>query len=290
MFEAGVLVDLLAAALRMGSPLVLAAMGGMLAERSGVVNIALEGKMLVGALAAAMVAFWTTSSWIGFAAAGAVGSLMALLLGVLCLETRAQPIIVGTGINMLALGLCPLLAFAVYGVTGSTPTLPPKARLEGTFLLVAWVVPWVLWLFLRGFYGGLWTHAAGENPEALAAVGRSFKWTRYGALAASGFLTGLGGASLSLALSSSYAREMSAGRGFMALAAVVLGKWHPLGTLAACFFFGLVEALQMRLQSSGAVYIPSGLLQIFPYLATLLVLLVGVGTTRAPRALTLTCG
>jgi ABC-type uncharacterized transport system permease subunit len=285
MFGWEALIDLIAASLRMGSPLVLAAMGGLLAERSGVVNIALEGKMLFGALIAAVVAYGTQSPWLGALAAGLVGTVMALGLGVLCLETRAQPIIAGTALNMTAAGLCPLLAFALYGVTGSTPTLPPESRLESPIIFVAWFLPWIIWLFFRLFYGGMWIHAAGENPEALAAVGKSPRKIRYGALGISGFLTALGGAILSLGLSSAYAREMTAGRGFMALAAVVLGKWNPLGTLGACLFFGLVEAMQMRLQSLAVLQIPSGILQIFPYLATLLVLLVGVGPMRPPKAL-----
>lgn len=285
MFEAAALIDLFTASLRMGSPLVLAAMGGLLAERSGVVNIALEGKMLLGALVAAVVAYGTQNPWLGVLAAGLTGAVMALGLGVLCLETRAQPIIAGTALNMTAAGLCPLLAFAFYGVTGSTPTLSPASRLEGSVIFFAWLVPWGLWIFFRGFYGGIWVHAAGENPDALAAVGRSPRKIRYGALAVSGFLTALGGSTLSLALSSSYAREMTAGRGFMALAAVVLGKWNPLGTFGACLFFGLVEAVQMRLQTHTSFQIPSGLLQIFPYVATLLILLIGVGPMRPPRAL-----
>lgn len=308
----GFLSDFFLSTLRMATPLIFAAMGGVLCERSGVVNIALEGQMLVGALMAALVAHQVQvqvvasgagqgflsigAGWLGWWAGGLAGLIMALVLSFLSITCKSQQIITGTGLNMLAMGLCPTIAFGVYGVSGSTPTLEALSRLAWEPTAMALGLPVVFAAFLRWTKGGLWLTVAGENPSVLLASGLSAVKVRYGAVLVSGLLAGWGGASLSLALSSSYSRDMTAGRGYIALAAVVLGKWHPLGAMGACFLFGAAEAMQMRMQTpetlppvfrmvSGAMAWPPSLIQILPYGAALVVLAFGVGRMRPPQGL-----
>ncbi len=292
--DAGFWLDFALSVLRMATPLMLAALGGVLSEKAGVVNLALEGQMLVGAFLAALFAHqvqllpalgsFMGPAWVGWWAGGLAGMVLALILGFLTITCHAQQIVTGTGLNMLAMGLCPVLAFGIYGASGSTPSLDMGARLTWEPTLVALSLPLLLAAFFRWTKGGLWVKVAGENPLVLLSSGLSPAKVRYGAVLLSGLFAGWGGASLSLALSSSYSRDMTAGRGFIALAAVVLGRWHPLGAMAACLLFGATEAMQMRLQAT-AIFVPPALIQIFPYGVTLLVLALGVGRMKPPRAL-----
>ena len=282
------LLDLAAATLRLATPLLLAAMGGLLSERSGVINLALEGKMLVGAFAAAVVTLATGSPWLGLAGGSLAGILLAALYGVAVLPLKANQIVAATGINMLAAGIPPFVAKILYDVTGSTPSIELAHRFVVFPMGLALVAPVALWWVLGKTRAGLRLNFAGEHPEALAAAGVSVAGVRWTALLAAGALAGSGGASLSIFLSSAYSRNMSSGRGFMALAALILGKWRPLPTLFACLFFAIADAVQIRLQGleiAGLGKVPVQFIQILPYVLTIIVLAGFVGKSRAPKAL-----
>jgi general nucleoside transport system permease protein len=281
-------LQLLSSTLRVSTPLIFAALGGMFSERSGVINIALEGMMLVGAFGAAVGTLATHSPWLGSACGVGAGTLLALVYGLFVIRLRSNQIVAGTAINMLALGLTPFLCKLQYDVTGQTPAIPIEERFQSAPLYLSWLLVVGCWLWLKYTRQGLWLSFAGEHPEALDAAGIRVNRVRWAAVLVSGALAGMGGASLSVFLSSSFARNMTAGRGFMALAALIFGKWRPVPTAVACLLFGFAEAVQIRLQGVvlwGKDPIPVQFIQIFPYLVTLLVLAGFVGRSRAPKAL-----
>ncbi len=281
-------LDLALPALRLATPLVFAAMGGLVSERSGVINIALEGQMLVGAFFAAVFAHYTGSPWFGLCAGGVAGAELGSLYGTLVLPLRANQIVAGTGINMLAYGIPPFVAKILYDVTGSTPALGIDERFHLAPMLMAGALAALLWLWLGQTRSGLWLKFAGEHPEALAAAGIRVSRVRWTAVVAAGLFAGLGGSSLSIYLSSSFSRNMTAGRGFIALAALILGKWRPIPALCACLLFGFTDAAQIRLQGiewPEVGKVPVQFIQILPYLVTLIVLTGFVGKASAPAAL-----
>jgi ABC-type uncharacterized transport system permease subunit len=272
--------------LRLSTPMLFTAMGGLFSERAGVVNIALEGFMLMGAFSAAVVTLATGSPVLGFCAAGVVGILFALIYAFFVIHGRANQIVAGTAMNLLAMGMIPLLLKILYESTGATPSLNMDQRFAIFPLWFVWILVLVVWGIMRSSPFGLWISFAGENPQALDAAGISVLRVRYAGVALSGLLAAWGGASLSIFLASGYSRNMVAGRGFMALAALIFGKWRPVPAALACVFFGLMEALQIRLQSTElGQMIPAQFVQMIPYLATMIVLAGFVGRMRAPKAL-----
>jgi len=280
--------QLLESTLRVSTPLIFAALGGMFSERAGVINIALEGMMLIGAFGAAVGTLAMHSPWLGSACGMAAGILLAALYGIFVIRLRANQIVAGTAINMLALGLTPFLCKIRYDVTGQTPAIPINERFQSAPLYLSWVLVVCCWLWLKHTRQGLWVSFAGEHPEALDAAGIRVNRVRWVAVLISGALAGMGGASLSVFLSSSFSRNMTAGRGFMALAALIFGKWRPVPTALACLLFGFAEAVQIRLQGValwGKDPVPVQFIQILPYLVTILVLAGFVGRSRAPKAL-----
>jgi ABC-type uncharacterized transport system permease subunit len=280
--------QLLESTLRVSTPLVFAALGGMFSERAGVINSALEGMMLIGAFGAAVGTLAMHSPWLGSACGMAAGILLAALYGIFVIRLRANQIVAGTAINMLALGLTPFLCKIRYDVTGQTPAIPIDERFQSAPLYLSWVLVVCCWLWLKHTRQGLWVSFAGEHPEALDAAGIRVNRVRWVAVLISGALAGMGGASLSVFLSSSFSRNMTAGRGFMALAALIFGKWRPVPTALACLLFGFAEAVQIRLQGValwGKEPVPVQFIQILPYLVTILVLAGFVGRSRAPKAL-----
>ena len=284
------ILQLLASTLRVSTPLLFAALGGLCSERAGVINIALEGLMLVGAFGAAVGTFAGHSPWLGSALGMGAGVALAAAYGVFVIRLRANQIVAGTAINMLALGLTPFLCKILYDVTGSTPAIPAGERFHSAPLYWSWIAVGICWFVLKFTRIGLWMKFAGEHPDALESAGVRVNRVRWLALLLSGALAGLGGASLSIFLSSSFSRNMTAGRGFMALAALIFGKWKPVPTALACLLFGFSEAVQMRLQLQrvtlwGQEPIPAQLIQILPYVVTILVLGGFVGRSRAPKAL-----
>ena len=281
-------MDLLASTLRVSTPLLFAALGGLVSERSGVVNIALEGMMIVGALAAAVLTHATGSPWLGWGAAAGAGMVLAAIYGLSVIRLRADQIVAGTAINLLAAGSAPFVCKVLYGATGQTPALELSQRLGEAPLILAFVCVAVVALWLRSTASGLWLRVAGEHPQALSTAGVGVVRVRWAAVLLSGVLAGWGGATLSISLSSAFSRGMTGGRGFMALAALIFGKWKPIPTAAACLLFGLADALQIRLQGVvlwGTEPVPVQFIQILPYAVTILVLAGFVGQARAPSAL-----
>ena len=279
--------ELVLSALRVSTPLVFAAMGGLLSERSGVVHIALEGFLLVGAFASATGAYFFHSPWIGALIGMGATSVFALIYAFLVVPMRADQIVAGTAMNFLAFGLVPLLCKHYFDATGASPSLELADRFAYQPLWLMGIVVIAIEFYLRNYRSGLRLTVAGEKPAALATAGVSVAWVRMRAVILSGLLAGFGGATLSLFLSSSFSKGMTAGRGFMALAALIFGKWRPVPTLFGCLFFGLADAVQIRLQgaSLGGVQIPVQFVQVLPYAITVIVLAGWVGRSRAPAAL-----
>lgn len=279
---------LCAATARISTPLIFAAIGGMFSERSGVINIALEGLMLCGAFGAAVTAYYFHSPWLGMLGGGFSGTLLAVVYAFFVIECESDQIVAGTGINILAAGIPPFIGKIIFDATGSTPELPQSSRFVGWQpVWLACMIVLAAWLWLRRSISGMWVQFAGEHPQALTAAGIRVRAVRWSAVLMSGLLAGMGGATLSIYLSSSYSRDMTAGRGFMALAALIFGKWEPIPALLACLFFGFTDALQARLQG---VYfhgheIPVQFIQILPYVVTILVLAGFVGASRPPSSL-----
>ncbi len=296
-------LSLLASMIRLSTPLILAALGGMYSERSGVINIALEGIMLAGAFTAAAVTVFTQNPWIGLLAAAVAGLLVSLIHAVASIQFKADQVVVGTAINILFLGVPALVSGALFESTGSTPQLPreqtlPDWNIPGidsipvlsqllsghkpiVYIALA-AVPVSYYVLFRTRFG-LRLRAVGENPEAADTAGVSVARMRYAGVMLSGLLAGIGGAYLSIGQNSLFTRNMTAGRGFIALAALIFGKWHPVGAFLACLLFGLADAISIRMQ--GVVDIPVQFIQIIPYVLTLVVLAGFIGRAIPPRAI-----
>jgi simple sugar transport system permease protein len=306
---------LLASTLRVSAPLILCALAGTLSERSGVIDLGLEGKMLLTAFAAASVGVTTGSPLLAVAAAIAIGVALSMLHGYACVSHRGDQVVLGMAITMTAAGLTVVLGIAWFKQGGQTPPLPDAVRLGplfpglvdavkgipvvgpvlglgllghdlfvyGAFAMVAGV--W--WLLYRTRFG-LRLRAAGENPAMVDAAGVSVLKMRYAALGLNGVLSALAGSYLVLALTPSFIPNMTAGRGYMALAAMIFGKWHPVGAMLACLLFGFLEAAAIRLQGvvlPGIGAVPVQAIQALPYLMTVVLLAGFIGQSLAPKAL-----
>ncbi|MEK2644081.1 ABC transporter permease [Bdellovibrio sp. BCCA] len=281
------IISLLLATLRLATPLVFASMGGFMSERSGVVNVALEGFMLTGAFAGAVVGHMFASAWLGWGAALIAGLVIGALYALFTIELKADQIVTGMAFNLLVMGLIPFLTKILYNSTGSTPALLAEDRFSFEPLVMAFVLVGALTYWLYKTRSGLWLLFAGEHPEALVASGVSVRKVRWAAVSVSGAFAAWGGASLSLFLASSYSPLMTGGRGFMALAALIFGKWKPLPALGACLLFAFADALQIRLQGIKVndFEIPVQFIQILPYVVTIIALAGFIGKSRAPKAL-----
>jgi ABC-type uncharacterized transport system permease subunit len=280
-------LGLLFSAIRLATPLLLAALGGMFSERSGVINIALEGLMLAGAFTAASMTWYTHSPWVGLASAILAGAAVASIHAVACIRYRADQVVSGTAINILLTGVPALLSGAFFLSSGSTPQVPRGNLIPITPVVIAFLLVPVSWYVLYRTPFGLRLRAVGENPEAADAAGVSVNRMRYTAVLLSGALAGIGGAYLSIGQSSLFTRNMSAGRGFIALAALIFGKWRPVQTMLACLLFGFTEAIAIQLQGVhfGGEEIPNQFVQMIPYVLTIVVLAGFIGQSRAPRSL-----
>lgn len=282
-------IALIFSTIRLSTPLILAAMGGLFSERSGVINIALEGMMLAGAFTAAATTYATGSPWVGLAAAVGAGILIALIHALACIRYRADQVVVGTAINILMIGLPGFLSGAFFLSSGSTPQLPIDQLIPQAPIVMAFGLVPLTWYVLYRTPFGLRLRAVGENPEAADAAGLNVAKIRYSGVLLSGALAALGGAYLSIGQSSLFTRNMTSGRGFIALAALIFGKWRPVQTLLACLFFGFTEAITIQMQ--GVVKLPSGddipvqFIQMVPYILTMIVLAGFIGQSRPPRAL-----
>lgn len=353
-------IALFFSAIRLATPLIFAALGGLFSERSGIINIALEGLMLAGAFTAAVVTFELNNPYIGLLAGMIAGGLLALVYAVAVIQFEADQVVAGVAINFLMLGVPHLLSGAIYDSSGSTPQIDKEFLLPDVLTFIdrlGWYLPIAVvaliyfplqriiydWLSRRqkasggnmdawiargsaaiivlgsillviGFLGtisissllafllvpvcwyilyktpfGLRLRATGENPEAADVAGVPVLRLRYTAVVISGLLAAAGGAYLSIGQSSLFTRAMTAGRGFIALAALILAKWRPVPVMIACLFFGFMEALTIQIQ--GVIKLPSGedipvqFIQIIPYVLTMIVLAGFIGLSRAPKAL-----
>ncbi|HEY0160089.1 MAG TPA: ABC transporter permease [Thermoanaerobaculia bacterium] len=272
---AGVL-DLLPLAIVASTPLLLAVLGELFVQRSGIINLGIEGMMLVAALCAVLAARGSGSVTLGFAGGVAGAALVALLFGLFTTVLKADQIVTGTAINLFSLGATSF----IWREMQAGPALPRMA--VDPVVPLAWVVlPLLLALLLWNTSFGLCLRAAGENPAAVAA---SVRWHRAVAVAIEALLAGLAGAYLSLALSSGFAENMTSGRGFIALSIVIFGRWQVKGALAGTAIFGVAVALQYALQAS-SYQLPYHLLLAVPYVVTLLILCGVAGRVRAPESL-----
>jgi general nucleoside transport system permease protein len=293
-------LSLIASTIRLAAPLVLAALGGLFSERSGVINIALEGKMLAGAFTAAAVTYaadtklgmGNASPWIGLLAAVAASVFIAAIYAVACIKFKADQVVSGAAINILMLGIPGFLSGAFFLSSGSTPQLPKDHLLPQSPVLLALailILVGLTWYVVYRTPFGLRLRSVGEKPEAADAAGVSVNRIRYWGVLLAGALAGLGGAYLSIGQSSLFTRNMTAGRGFIALAALIFGKWRPVQTLLACLLFGFTEAVSYVLQ--GNIKLPSGedipvqFIQMVPYVLTIIVLAGFIGSSQPPKAL-----
>ncbi|MEJ7623593.1 MAG: ABC transporter permease [Pyrinomonadaceae bacterium] len=289
------LLILLFSSIRLATPLIFAALGGMFSERAGVINIALEGLMLAGAFTAAVATYELQNPYLGFACGMAVGALVAFVFAIAVIKFEADQVVTGFAISLLMLGLPAVISSRLYDSAGSTQQIAKEFllpdyynRLSIASILAFLIVP-LCWYVLYKTPFGLRIRAAGENPEAADAAGVNVIRLRYVAVVLSGVLAAAGGAYLSIGQSSLFTRGMTAGRGYIALAALILAKWKPIPVLVACLFFGFTEALAIQMQ--GVVKMPSGedipvqFIQMIPYVLTIIVLAGFIGLSRAPKSL-----
>jgi len=311
--------SVLASTLRLTAPLLLVALAGLLAERSGVVDLGLEGKMLAAAFAAGAAAAATQSVALGLLAAIGVAAVLALVHGFACVTHRGDQVVSGVAINMVAAGLTVVLGIAWFNTGGQTPTLPQELRItalapglaepikaaeaHGSFLggflghaffshnalvYLAFASVGLVWFLLERTRLGLRIRAVGENPAMVDAAGVSVPRLRYTALLLGAVLCGLAGAYLAMAQSANFSPNMTAGKGYIALAAMIFGRWRPMPTLGACLLFGFLDAMAIRLQGvvlPGIGEVPVQLIQALPYLLTVILLAGFIGQAIAPKAL-----
>lgn len=268
------------------TPVALAALGETVGQRAGVLNIGLEGTMLFGAYVGMVVGLRTGSPALGLASGAAAGLATAAILGVLCVALGADQVVAGTGINLLALGVTGTLYRAEFGQSGQLIDVARLPTWQGVDAVAAGTVGLAVALtwFIKRSSWGLALRATGESPEAVHAAGHSPRRLRVGALVFGGVLGGLAGAYLVLGISGSFAENMTAGRGFVAIALVTFGRWNPLGVMAAALGIGYLNSLQYTFQSRGAE-LPFQLFIALPYIAALLVLVVAGRGSAAPAAL-----
>jgi general nucleoside transport system permease protein len=293
-------IELFASGVRLSTPLILAALGGLFSEKGGVVNIALDGIMIFGAFAGAVIAYETANPWYGLIGAMIIGGLIAHVHGIASIRYQADQVVSGTAINLLAIGVPAMLANAFYNSTTVTPNIPlilpiieipiissipyvntllGKYSFLVFFAYLAVPVSWYV-LFKTSF--GLRLRAVGENPEAAATAGVDVYLMRYYGVWLSGMLAGLGGAFLSIAHGSSYVANISAGRGFIALAALIFGRYQPKMILLGCMMFGIADAFQIRVQ--GVIPVPVQFVQMFPFVLTMIILAGFMGKAQIPAA------
>jgi len=303
------------ATLRLATPLILCAMAGIFSERSGIIDISLEGKLLMGAFVAAAISSLSGSPWLGLLAAMSASTVLALIHGFACITHRGNQVVSGLAINILASGLTVTIAIALFKQGGQTPPLFGSERfkpvewwfvdvinqipvvgtiyrelISGHNLLVYLaivVVPFCAFLLYKTRFG-LRLRAVGEMPRAVDSAGVSVSWVRYRAVIIAGLLCGIAGAYLSTAQGAGFVKEMSAGKGYIALAAVIFGKWRPVPALLACLLFGLLESASARLQGVKLPLIgeaPTQLMLALPYIMTVLLLAGFIGRATPPAAI-----
>ena len=282
------------------APLIFAALGGVITQRSGVDNIGIEGMMTIGAFVATAVGSFTGSPWLGFLIGGLAGAAMAVLHAVASIHLQGNQTISGVALNFIGLGLALFLSRLFFD--GATQTQPVPKKLPKILSLLgmdtsnltinainiditvplAILLTVAMWFFLYKTKWGLRVLACGEHPAAADSLGVNIYVIRYVCCILSGLLAGFGGAAMTLAVVSNFSPTVISGHGFIALAAVIFGKWTPQGALRACLLFGFAQAMVVML--GGMDYIPSQLLAMLPYVLTMVVLVLFVGRSEAPKA------
>lgn len=294
-----VLVGILASGIRLATPYLYAAIGESIGQRSGVLNLGVEGQMLLGAFAAFYVVQTTGNLWLGVLAAMLVGAAMGLAMALVTVSLHAQQGISGIGFYLFGLGLSDLLFQKLVGTVDTVKGFPPihipilsdipgigeiffsqNLLVYGAYLLVP-----LAWFLLNKTTLGLKIHAVGESPEAADSLGVSVARIRYLTITLGGTLSGIAGASLSIALLNVFQQNMTSGLGFIAVALVYFGAWRPLGVLGGALLFSMINSLQLWIQVLG-IPIPSDIAVMLPYVLTILVLVATVSRVRAPSALT----
>jgi ABC-type uncharacterized transport system permease subunit len=287
-FPAVLDVALLASTIRLVSPILLAALGGLLSERVGIFNVGLEGLMLIGAFSAVAGTFWTGNPWAGLGLAMLAAVVLSIVYALVVVDLNGDAIVAGLALNLLALGATTYLIRPVFGVQGSfydpampslpdihifgierVPVLGPLVSGHSPLVYLAFGLAFALQIWLFRHPGGIHLRAVGESLTAAASVGIDVRRTRYLALIATGALCGIAGAQLSISLVTQFVVGMTAGRGFIALVAVMFGRAHPLGVLGASLLFGFAYALTLRLQGGD---VPPQFVAMLPYVATIVVL------------------
>lgn len=312
MFETLILI--LDSTVRLSTPLLLACLAGLYSERSGIVDIGLEGKMLGAAFGAGAVGYLTGNAWLGLLAGMGVAVFLAILHGFASITNRGNQIVSGVAINFLAAGLTALLGQAWFHQGGRTPPLPKGGRFQNIELpfaeqlsdvpylglvysellsghnILVYVafaaVPVTWWVLFRTRFG-LRLRAVGENPAAVDTAGISVIWLRYRAVIVCGLLCGVAGSYLSIAQSSGFIKDMTAGKGFIALAALIFAKWRPANAMFACLLFGFLDAVAIRLQGQeipGIGEVPVQFFQALPYILTVILLAGFIGKAIPPKA------
>ena len=307
------LIQVLDSTIRLATPLLLACLAGLFSERAGIFDIGLEGKMLIAAFFSAAIAFTTGSVWLGLLAGTAASLAMSAIHGLASITFRGNHLISGVALNFLASGLTVLIAQDMFSQGGRTPSLPDGARfgdiilpfaeplrpvpvigpiyadlISGHSILVyiaLLAVPATWWVLFRTRFG-LRLRAVGEAPEAVDTAGVSVVGLRFAAVAICGVLCGLAGAYLATGLQAGFVREMTAGRGYIALAALIFAKWRPWYALSACLLFGLLQAIALRYQNIdlGVFVVPVQVMDALPYILTVVILAGFVGKAIPPRA------
>ena len=306
---------MLASTLRLSTPLIFCALAGLLSERAGVVDIGLEGKMLFAAFAAGASGAAFGSTTLALVLAMAVAVALAWMHGLACVSHRGDQVVSGVAINIIAAGMTMVLGIAWFAQGGQTPPVTTAVRIQplvpqaaealkgipvvGSLIgegflshnalvyLALLLVPATWWLLFKTRFG-LRLRAVGENPQMVDAAGVSVIRLRYAALTLNGMLCGLAGSYLVLAQAANFSSNMTAGRGFMALAALIFGRWHPVGALWACLLFGFLDAAAIRLQGArlpGIGEVPVQIIQTLPYVLTVVLLAGFIGKAVAPLAL-----
>lgn len=293
--------EFIATTIRMATPLLLATMGGILCERSGVINIGLEGMMLIGALMAVFGSWYSGSPALGFLLGIVSGAAVAWVHGFVSISLRSNQIVSGAAINLIAIGLTSFLIRIAFGledqqrvvpyfdpsqipILSQIPVIGPALFEQLALVHVSFLLVPVMWFILFRTHWGLAVTAVGEHPEAAASAGINPLSVRYICVLLSGAFAGAGGAFLSLGQLHFFQDEMIAGRGFIALAAVIFGRWNPVGGMIACLIFGAADAFQFRGQAIGTG-IPHQFMLMLPYVLTLVVLIVAGGKSKVPAAI-----
>jgi general nucleoside transport system permease protein len=297
-------IDLLHSTIRLSTPITLAAIGATVCERAGIVNIAMEGLMLVGAFAATFFAYITANPWIGLLAGVLAGGLFSLIHAYATVTLHMDHVVSGAVLNILALGLTNYLLILAFGHAGTSEPVPvsladyqfaipllsripvvgPVLFHQRPIVYISFVLIIFFTLFLYRGKKGLHIRASGEHPLALETIGVSVYKIRYLAVIISGLTSGLGGAFLAIENSNVFTQGMTGGRGFIALAANISGGWNPIGSFLASLFFGFAEALQYRMQAVQLINLPPEIFVMFPYIATVIAVAGLVRKSRPPKA------